>query len=81
MMVIPDILSSMAQLWLLKITEKTVQLIDDGTVIPAIPSSMAQMWPLKITEKTVQVIDDGNSIYTIQHGTAVSAQLQRKLAR
>ncbi len=30
MMVIPDSPSNMAQMWLLKITEKTIQVIDDG---------------------------------------------------
>ncbi len=52
MMVIPDIPSSMAHMWLLKITEKTAQ-VDHA--VPAIPSCMAQMWLLKITEKTAQV--------------------------
>ncbi len=56
--VIPDILSSTAQMWLLKITEKTAQAIDYGNS-RYIPSSMAQMWLLKNTEKTVQVIVDG----------------------
>ncbi len=59
MMVIPAIPSSMAQMWLLKITENTSQVIDYGY------SSYSIQHGEDVTARnyreTVQVINDGNS--------------------